>query len=687
MVDLAMAWFGNSLVTVTQIHELVNEAVAAADTIYGVEDALDWAEGFAFEQKGLDGKRDLDRLVNEFNGSLSTMARSVQDTVRQDRFNRNRWDGWPDDHWDDVSDRVKEPLSTLIDGMVIHVPDPPLFVPSGKPQRLRRKYLDVAPAVNKMVYELYEKGEVLIFPTDEIIELIPDLHFNITSWTTKSGKKKGRMLTNPSHGDDGVTQLNSEHIQEWLDSTWGKITHPTLKDIVKMILDMARRHGWDNIAMWTMDLANAFGLLFIHPESVRLLAHPLTNNLTMIYLFGMFGWMGTPSAFDVVSRALFHEVNGVIKGVMDIYVDDLIGVSVISEMSEDMRQTRAKCHQLLGPVALAADKEKQYISGEPGTQRASVGSAIGWDFDFNRKVVFMSRRNFMKTFYGFFSVDLNSQVNFNTMERLTSWASRYVQVARCMRPHVHGMYACMYSIRNKTRGKVSLSSSAKQDIIMWRMFLAAAWFHPDRFHRSMESFFPDPKDEVVVQFDGSLTGLGFVVWKDRQRLSPLYMVGIPVSYRFQHAYRSRWQNCMEFITVVLVVAFLAEQGGSGKSVHLVGDSEVVKFWIEKESFKGMFVRKAACAYVMITSQFAIEVTGMSHISSEDNHFADCLSRQKSTEEYCSQYGISPHPVETGSALLDLVQLIDPNTSLDNQAQFQTFWITLREILSSLSSTM
>jgi len=67
------------------------------------------------------------------------------------------------------------------------------FVSNRSPPHLRHKYLRVSPAVNKVLMELYSKGDVLFLPT-VVAKSLPDVHFSSTHWTTKSGEAKGRPL-------------------------------------------------------------------------------------------------------------------------------------------------------------------------------------------------------------------------------------------------------------------------------------------------------------------------------------------------------------------------------------------------------------------------------------------------------------------------------------------------------------
>ena len=69
-----------------------------------------------------------------------------------------------------------------------------------------------------------------------------------------------------------------------VEKEWGVIKHPTIEELALMVLSQADRQGWDNIVLWKMDLANAFGLLFLFASCARLMAFELTCGVTAIYI-------------------------------------------------------------------------------------------------------------------------------------------------------------------------------------------------------------------------------------------------------------------------------------------------------------------------------------------------------------------------------------------------------------------
>ena len=81
------------------------------------------------------------------------------------------------------------------------------------------------------------------------------------------------------------------------------------------------------------DLKGAFYLLNYNPEFCRLFAFPLIDDIVVIHLAGLFGWIGMPHAFQVLTRCLQALCRHIISGLCYWYVDDLMAVSTTLQWS------------------------------------------------------------------------------------------------------------------------------------------------------------------------------------------------------------------------------------------------------------------------------------------------------------------------------------------------------------------
>jgi hypothetical protein len=406
-----------------------------------------------------------------------------------------------------------------------------------------------------------------------------------------------------------------------VDELWGKIQHPTLTGLVSMIDRTASKWGLENVVLWKMDLKGAFSLLFIRPQDVRLLAFELTDGLTMLYHTGMFGHTEMPCSFDVVTRVLRRTINRKIDGECDMYVDDILGCSHVNSVVRDVQTADGICHSLLGKGAVEQSK----------TEMGRVLDWIGWKIDLNTQTVTIAEHNFLKTFHGFMTLDIEKAVSLLEIQRLASWASRYVSVCRFMKPFVSDLFGMMRGFKNSF-SKRHLSDSARICVLMWRCCLTLIEFgSPAIFHRSLESYLPrEPR--VLIEFDASLKGIGLMIFRiDDQRQETLWKVA-KFMFPFHLDGDSSFQNTCEFMGLLLAVGCLIHLGVRSSSIIARGDSITALRWIVAERFKSGPSRNAAMCYIALGMKFDIDFHEAIHIKGVDNVICDQLSRDYTPEQ-------------------------------------------------------
>jgi hypothetical protein len=643
--SMTRTWFGKSI-SDHQMQDLVDKCIASADLNYGIKEAVTWAGGFKFPE-GITNTNW--RELQDCDLDLPKLAQNKQLARRSNRFNRERVGGWPDE------DPNKQTLLSLVDGMEIFTG--PNFTPNGRPPRPRDRYIEVAPAVNRMMFEQYQKGGVLLLPTQKLVENLGNqLHYSSTSWAPKKGKPQGRTITDPSYIPAPMTPLNDKEVKEVVREVWGEIRHPTLQDLAEMVLSAIDKFGADNVILWKHDLSNAFGLLDILPRSVPLLANELTDDVTLVYMVGMFGWVGTPYAFDVITRSLRWAIRRAIPGFVDMYVDDIMAASEMAQADKDMETAVSIAESLLGDGAIAKDK------AEKGRRL----DFLGWVFDIDSGIVSISERNFLKTFYGFYSADLESGILVRDMERLASWASRYALLSRSMKPFVKILYQSYKLVPNRS-AKVHLTEDVTFTIRLWRSFLAAIRIHESTATRTIESF-RNLKPEWIVQFDASLTGIG-IVFKRVDESE--WQEGFGLSVPFTFGSDSSFQNTMEFLAVLLSIVQLARLGQARTSVILIGDSRVALRWAEQGSIKGRNARRAIMAFALLCSDFDIRIERTEHVLGKDNQLCDDLSRLEPAS-VLRQHNITPSFTDIPAIISDVLELCNPWLPLESEFQFQSF---------------
>ena len=357
------ALFPTTTSLVPHIEEYLAAAHRAASTIYGTAAAVEWGGDYQFPSSLL--QRDVTDFITS-GSTLPDLARSRRAFSLTTSFSRQRVEqsfGIDGSLYPALTPEDFRRLLRLAD-VGVDIPKPGRFVPVRTLAPLRTKYIQVQSAVHKILAKQAISGTVVILPTTLATE-IPGIHLhNSQHWTLKRGKPCGRTIADLSNTPDPLLHcpLNGSTIEERLVLTqdcislYGPIKLPTIQELLLMVLQVADEHGWESICLWKMDLQGAFNLLWINPDDTPLLAFPLTNDLVVIHLVGIFGWLGMPFAFNVLSRTLLILILAVIKGKAAMYVDDVMGCSALDNIDEDMAATHTAITGLAGDHSIAPDK-------------------------------------------------------------------------------------------------------------------------------------------------------------------------------------------------------------------------------------------------------------------------------------------------------------------------------------------
>ena len=207
------------------VKEVIREAFTTVDGLYGEQEAVQWGEDFKWPS-GV-GERDA-RLAMDAGYDLDEMVARQHKVMRAERLNVGRIREWVPETDPDYNRMLR-----LADGM--QVVREGSFTPNSKPPPMRKLYRKVHKAVNKVQAELWKDGLVFLLPK-EIADKCGPLHYSPAHWAPKAGKKSGRCIFDSSD-DKFSTPLNSEEARVKLEELYGAIEHPTLEDLVQMVLD------------------------------------------------------------------------------------------------------------------------------------------------------------------------------------------------------------------------------------------------------------------------------------------------------------------------------------------------------------------------------------------------------------------------------------------------------------------
>jgi hypothetical protein len=668
------------------VRALVEEAYKSTDGNYGLQHAIAWAQGFKIPQEALDS--DL-RLFKASNRDFDRMVSRRLKQLRPHRFSKERITAVIS------SDNPELPrLLDLADGM--QVPLPIGFRPNGQRERppLRTKYIQAHTAVNKLYHDSHKEGLAFYLPIDVATREVIGSNFIPAHWAPNKDKVQGRALIDGSDETVEDSTINGIEVRDKANDLWGIIQHPTMADIINMILEFwdevqvqYPEATWDDLVLWKMDLKGAYTLLSFRPEMAKLFGIELVNDdkanaaqFAIFLICGFFGWTATPAAFQVITRALLFELRRTTKGRVTKYVDDTIGICLRWHLEEEKARANALFTGLLGPKAVAEHK----------TLAGRRLDTIGYTPDLDKQRLTISQKNFLNTLYGFFSVDVEGMVQVSLVERLASWGSRYATICRHMTVFNRAIYGVIYrrDPRHALNRSVSvrLTPAAKMAIRMWRATLCALHLDESRFARSFESFRTHAVAPITCEFDSSLEGSGNLIYQRLASGEETRLGGARVSLRsLNFKDDSSHQNTAEFIGVILTIVTMVRLGIKVDLINIRGDSITALTWATEERFRSDLVTNAATAFVLLLVAMGIEIVSQTHLSKDDNVLCDALSRPSmgKTLEELELSNIPILDLDQDPLVTELLKLCDPYVERDTESTFTDMWMRVQAVATEL----
>ena len=625
-----------------QIEALARAAIINGSNIYGVLHAKAAAKEWTFDPAQVAA----DEAFLKEHGYLSKAAQARWDELQlsdKGRLSVARVRAMlsPDNP---EYDRM---LALAASGGGIPVPVPADFVPNGAnngklPRMAPSTYL-AAGALRKMVQKGF-RDTLLCFVVTTVFAraFIPIAHFSPAVWAAKAGCVDGRNCNHCSFGgtEPGNQPLNSDWLREWARATYGPIQHPTIEDIVAMLVRFkeemeAAGNGSEPILMWKMDIKGAYTLLTYRPEDVHLMGMELPGDVSVFFMGGTFGWGAMPFCFQVVTRAVLWELNNGtrhrLKGVALMYVDDIIAASLACDLADDQARVTALVDGLLGNGAMAPKKTIVETEG--------VLDAIGYRIDRINERVGISEANTHKAFFAAWDVGDGSTVTMQMMEKVAAHAARYKRVCPLMAGFTSTLFG---SIRGRTNRKLrfALTPLEMAAVQMMRILLVLTAVEGLSFTRSFRSFsLREQKHKWVLEYDASLTAIA-VIWfrlvGDVEVGVGYCVVDIESLGLNDMEDRSKFMNFAEFLAATLAVRGLIGQGVSDQAVMVRGDNKSALTWATKRSFRSEFASRAAMVHITQNVRSGIEIVAQEHLphtkTYDYNWRCDLPSRGKTWDE-------------------------------------------------------
>jgi hypothetical protein len=359
-----------------------------------------------------------------------------------------------------------------------------------------------------------------------------------------------------------------------------------------------------------------------------------------------------------------------------MYVDDIFGVCLDTDLDEELRKTKQLVEGLMGPGAIAEDKTVV-------DRRLPV---IGYDIDLDTELVAIAEKNVLKAVYGFLSVDLEAPIEVRYLEKLASWASRYGGICVEMLPLCKILYSEYKGLQHNAFKVMSLQ--AKRAVRIFRVLIIMTALDETRFARSMWSFCP-ARAQYVIEFDGSLYGAG-LIWYGVQDGEEVLLGGCAVDFGdMGFGDNSENQNTAEFITLLLGIRGLmvmGHLGGQQVSVHLRGDSVTALTWAHTGRFRSVTCMNAATLFVLQNQIVRVVVSSVEHIPAEENQAADFLSRGLGRVPLLAAHmrdakfsGLREIDLREGPMLA----LAKPAFGPESEEEFEGMWRRLRAAISTV----
>lgn len=595
--------------------ELMQKSFDRADQVSTEDDALEWAGGFRMPTALA---ADTERKLKDAGGSFDVMVARMRNEIDADRISVESIGAALT-----AGNPEAAALRELAAGMPTLVEEGYKSTPRDELPKLRGGMKRVGPAVERLIHDNFVNKK-LAFVIMRMEDVPEGTLIHPAGWAPKAGAAKGRN-TGDLGDMGGGTPLNSPEQKVKYEERWGSIHNPTLDTLDAMFSELLTErvpqghklsdngdHPDDPVIL-VMDLEGAYTLLSFLVEQVRLIATMISAGLVVFFLCGIFGWTGTPFAFNVVTRAIVWELERRLNGLAAMYVDDIAAGCLRRHLKGNIAVITEVCTTLLGPKAI---KEAKTVIADGAEGRGWKATIIGYDFDLKTRRITISAKNIERAFYGFLTVDIEAPVTVELMERLSSWASRYATICRMITPFISPLYSA-YTWMTNRNATVLLQSAAKRAIRMIRIFLVLGHIDPEQFARP---FLCEIARLIrfIIEFDASLTGVGIIIFSVDIATGAETPVGVASVSIEELGFRgvSDNQNLSEFIAATIGVRAVVALGGCDCGIAVRGDSISALSWIEKERFKGKLVSQAAMVYVSQAMAWGIRQGGEGFTSGE-----------------------------------------------------------------------
>jgi hypothetical protein len=327
---------------------------------------------------------------------------------------------------------------------------------------------------------------------------------------------------------------------------------------------------------------------------------------------------------------------------------------------------------LLGPLAVAHDKD------ECGRRL----EWIGWDICLDSRSVTLSERNLLKMVHVFFSFELSAGVCHTHVLRMASLASRLAPLCPFLKPFTRALHEDASHFSPSAVGALRhLSTTARNDVAVWRTFLVIFKFCPRLLARPLETFRPcGPRFSIAYDASLSAVAAGVSALDESGQRSTLLGFGV---YTFPSSFGadSSYQNACEFLAILAGFLIARQLGLTHCSATLLGDSVSSLHWATEGRVSSTLARRANIGMALLSLHTGLTTHDTVHVPGIENVTYDGLSRGRTAEQVGLdprlQFHFSPTTVEAR-----FLQLCDPLLPLTGADAIFSITAALQELLTN-----
>jgi hypothetical protein len=389
--------------------------------------------------------------------------------------------------------------SLAADGVIIDTPDD--LVLQSEPEPPRRLQTLLNQAYQKHAYKVWQKRNGIILHIDELSnadksklhynpphithKAVPleqpdnlteisdslnsssnqNTHHNVD--TAKVMKIDSRFLMDCSNSESGSV-LNTPDVKEKVIQRYDHIQHCTIRDMVQSWYKYASEKNvpLKRCRLFKDDFSGAFTQMDVNPTSAYFLAIAIGSGLVLIYLTGLFGWLGFPMAYAVFSRAFERTFRKDLNIPVHLYVDDIIALSLEENAVNDQKYIEQKCEETFGSKAVSYEKKvTPCLSCE----------VLGWSVDLNLETLRPGAKGCRKLMFAFWLVASGDRFPLVVYQLLASLAQHYALGLRGLEPFTYPLHNMVAQFKGNKYWMKKPSSAARMSIEIWRVVSVLLW--------------------------------------------------------------------------------------------------------------------------------------------------------------------------------------------------------------------